>query len=124
MFQKGYSFDSFLGDFTIVDGNLNTNNLMFDGPVAQVAINGRIGLKNKDYNFILGITPHVTSSIPVAATLLSAAALVNPLIGIGAVAVNQVIGSKVSGAIANYYSVTGPWDNPTWKSIKSANSRV
>ena len=115
IFQKGYSFDSLRGDFVIDDGDVTTNNMRFDGPVAKVGINGRIGLKNKDYNFILSVTAHVTSSIPVAATLLTG----NPLIGIGAFAVNTMLGANASGVITNYYSVTGPWSHPVWKSIKN-----
>lgn len=115
VFQKGYSFDSVRGDFTIKQGDLYTSNLRFDGPVAKIDIDGRIGLKNKDYNFILSVTAHVTSSIPVAATLLTG----NPLIGLGAFAVNAMIGSQVSKATSNYYSVTGSWNNPVWKSVKS-----
>lgn len=118
VFQKGYSFDSLEGDFVIRNGDLNTNNLRFDGPVAKIGINGKIGLKNKNYNFILSVTAHVTSSIPVAAALL-----INPLVGVGALAVNEMIGSTVSGLITNYYLVTGPWNNPVWKSVKSATGR-
>lgn len=117
VFQKGYSFDLVKGDFTIQDGDIYTKNLHFDGPVARVSIDGRIGLKNKDYNLILGVTAYVTSSIPLAATLLTG----NPLIGLGALAVNTVIGSQVSNATTNYYAVTGPWNNPSWKSVRSSS---
>jgi uncharacterized protein YhdP len=119
VFQKGYSFDSLRGDFVIQNGEVKTNNMRFDGPVAKIGINGSIGLKNKNYNFILAVTAHVTSSIPIAATLLTG----NPLIGLGAFAVNTVLGSKMSGVTSNYYSVTGPWDNPVWKPIRSGGSR-
>lgn len=112
VFQKGYSFDSIRGDFKIRNGDLFTTNLHFEGPVAGVGINGRIGLKDKDYNFILSVTAHVTSSLPLAATLITG----NPLIGLGALAVNTMIGSKVS---TYYYSVTGSWNNPIWKSVQS-----
>ncbi len=30
------------------DGDVFTKNMKFEGPVAQVSIDGRIGLKNKD----------------------------------------------------------------------------
>ncbi len=43
VFQKGYSFDSIKGDFNFNNGDMHTNNLRFDGPVAKVAIQGRIG---------------------------------------------------------------------------------
>jgi uncharacterized protein (TIGR02099 family) len=120
VFQKGYSFDSLRGDYKIDNGELSTNNMRFDGPVAKVGIDGKIGLKNKNYNFILSVTAHVTSSIPVAATLLTG----NPLIGLGALAVNTVIGSKVSGVTTVYYAVTGPWNHPVWKSISRSGANA
>jgi uncharacterized protein YhdP len=113
IFQKGYSFDSLRGDYTISNGNVNTKNMRFDGPVAKVAIDGRIGLVKKDVNFELSVTPYVTSSIPVAATLITA----NPLVGLGALAVNTVIGSEVSKAVTYHYAVSGPWSNPSWQTI-------
>jgi uncharacterized protein YhdP len=116
VFQKGYSFDFIRGDLTFQKGDAYTNNLRFDGPVAKVGINGRIGLKDKDYNFILSVTPYVTSSLPIAAGLIT----MNPLIGLGAFAVNSVIGSQVSKVTTYQYSVTGPWDNPSWKSTTSS----
>lgn len=120
VFQKGYSFDFIRGDLNFQNGDAYTTNLRLEGPVARVGINGRIGLKNKDYNFILSITPYVTSSVPVAAGLMVATGILNPLVGLGAFAVNGVIGPQVSKVSTYYYSVTGPWDNPTWKSNQSA----
>ena len=73
------------------------------------------GLEKKDYDFILSVTANVTSSLPLAATLLTG----NPLIGLGALAVNAVVGSQVSKAASNYYSVTGPWNNPNWRSVST-----
>lgn len=115
VFQKGYSFDSLRGDFKFENGNAYTNNTQFDGPVARVAISGRIGLAEKDYDFILSVTPYVTSSIPVAATLLTG----QPVIGIAAWAVDKVISSGVSNVTTYYYHVTGPWSNPQWDSTNA-----
>jgi uncharacterized protein YhdP len=112
VFEKGYSFDSVKGDFTMQKGDLMTKDFRFDGPVAKVRINGRIGLSKKDYDFVMGITAHVTSSIPVAATLLW-----NPYVGLGALAVNTLFGSKISNVTTTYYAVTGPWDKPVWKQV-------
>lgn len=119
VFEKGYSFDYVRGDYTFQNGNLFTNNMRFDGPVAKVGINGRIGLKDKDYDFTLSVMPYVTSSIPVAATLLTG----QPLIGLAAMAVNTVINSGVSNATTYYYAVRGPWNNPTWNSIKVSGQK-
>ena len=101
------------GDFVINDGSMSTTNLYFDGPVAKLNITGRIGLKNKDLNLGLAITPYVTSSLPIAATILTG----NPLVGVGALAVSSVINNGVA-KIGNYqYTVTGPWNNPVWTSV-------
>ncbi len=112
--QKGYSFDSLRGDFKFEKGNAYTSNTRFDGPVARVDIYGRIGLSQTDYDLTLSVTPYVTSSIPVAATLITG----QPVIGIAAWAVDKVISSSVSKATTYFYAVSGPWSNPTWNSVK------
>lgn len=119
LFQSGYSFDAFRGDFSFKNGDIYTNNTHFDGPVARIGIAGTIGLIDKDYNLTLSVTPHVASSIPVAATLLTA----NPVVGVAVFAADKVLGSAISKATTYYYSVKGPWDNPNWQSIKVANPR-
>ena len=112
VFHKGYSFDSVRGDISFENGDAYTTNARFEGPVARVGIDGRIGLKNKDYNFMLNVTPYVTSSVPAAAAFLG-----GPLIGVAAFAVNTIVGSQVSKIITYRYLVTGTWDNPTWKPV-------
>ena len=102
IFQKGYSFDSLRGNFNLQHGNAFTTNTTFEGPVARVMISGRIGLATKDADFTLSVTPLVTSSIPVAATLIT----MNPLVGLAAFGVNTVLNAGVNQA-ATYYSVDG-----------------
>ncbi len=118
LFQKGYSFDSLKGDFKFNRGNAFTTNTRFEGPVAQIGISGRIGLANKDYDLTLSVSSHVTSSLPVAAALVGA-----PLVGLAVFAVNTVAGAAVSKATTIYYSVSGPWDNPTWNTVSAPRAR-
>ena len=113
LFQKGYSFDSFKGNFKLSDGDAYTTDTRFDGPVAKIGITGRIGFSDKDVDLTLSVTPYVTSSIPIAATLIS-----GPVIGLAALAVNTVVSSAVSKATTYYYAVQGSWANPTWGEIK------
>jgi len=119
LFQSGYSFDTFQGEFSFRDGDLYTSNTRFEGPVARIAINGSIGLVDKSYDLMLSVTPHVTASIPVAATLLTA----NPVVGVAAFAANKVLGSAISKATTYNYSVRGPWSNPTWQATRSVPAR-
>ena len=111
LFQKGYSFDNLKGDFTLNAGNAMTNNTVFEGPAARVNVSGRIGLTAQDFNMLLKITPYVTSSIPVAAALLTG----QPVVGIAAFVVNKMITSPKLSSVATYsYKVTGSWANPVW----------
>jgi uncharacterized protein YhdP len=105
------------GDFNFQTGSIFTNNLRFEGPVAGVGIKGRIGLVSKDFDFILSVTPYVTSSVPVAATFLA-----GPWWGLAALAVNTIV-TKVSTFTTYTYRVSGPWDNPVWQST-SATTRT
>jgi uncharacterized protein (TIGR02099 family) len=120
VFQKGYSFDSLKGDLNFNDGDIYTTNTAFDGPVARVGITGRIGLAEKDYDLTLSVTPYVTSSIPVAATLLTG----QPVIGIAALVVNKMITPAVSNVTTYYYSVRGPWSNPSWENISVSKKKA
>jgi uncharacterized protein YhdP len=114
LFQKGYSFDFVTGDYSLRNGNAFTNNMRLSGPVARVDISGRIGLSTQDYDFTLSVTPvDVTSSLPVAATLIG-----GPVGGLAALAVNTVVGSQISKAATSYFSVHGPWIHPTWEVIR------
>lgn len=113
LFQKGYAFDTLRGDFRFNNGSATTQNMRFDGPIARVEIHGRIGLSHKDFDLVLNVTPYVTSSIPVAATLITG----QPVVGIAAWAVNKMIGGEVSKVVTYYYSVSGSWANPVWSAI-------
>ena len=77
--QKGYSFDSITGDYTLRNGNAFTNNMSITGPVASIAISGRIGLSNQDYDFTMRshrlMSPPVFHSLPHGLAALSAASL-------------------------------------------------
>ncbi|OGT44823.1 MAG: TIGR02099 family protein [Gammaproteobacteria bacterium RIFCSPHIGHO2_12_FULL_37_34] len=120
LFQKGYSFDNVRGDFDLHQGNAYTTNLRFDGPIARVSINGRIGLEKKDYDFTLSVTPYVSSGIPVAAGY-AGFLTGGPIGGAAALAVSTVLGPAVSKAATYYYVVKGPWDNPSWASVDASH---
>jgi uncharacterized protein (TIGR02099 family) len=109
LFEKGYSFDSLKGDFTLKNGNAMTQNTQFNGPIAGIAITGRIGFIAKDFDMKLNVTPYVTSSLPV----LTALATVNPIAGIA----TWMVGSAMSQMITYTYTITGSWDNPIWTQV-------
>ncbi len=102
-FKSGFSFDSIEATFTLKNGNAYTTNLLVKGPAADIAVNGRTGLKTKDYNQTMEITPHV------GGTLMLGGALVGGPVGAAAGALLQGVFKSVT---RNRYSVTGSWDKP------------
>jgi uncharacterized protein YhdP len=103
-FKSGFSFDSIDATFTLKDGNAFTSDLLVKGPAADIAVKGRTGLKARDYDQTMEITPHV------GGTLMLGGALVGGPVGAAAGALLQGVFKNVT---RNRYSVTGSWDKPT-----------
>jgi uncharacterized protein YhdP len=108
LFQKGFSFDSLAGSFTIEKGNAHTDNLTMDGPAARIAARGRVGLAAEDYDQRVTVIPSVSAGLPVAGALAG---------GVGAGAVMFLVEKLIKPGIDKItkvdYRVTGPWTNPT-----------
>lgn len=108
--EKGYSFDSVKGHFTLKDGSAFTDDVRMEGSIARIEMSGRLGLAAKDYDIKISVTPFVTGSIPIVA----AAIAVNPIVGIAAWAVEKIAGKAVSSVTTHSYEVKGTWDKPIW----------
>lgn len=112
LFEKGYSFDLLSANFILRSGSAFTDNMRFDGPIASVAIKGRVGLKAKDCDLQLGVTPYVTGSLPLVATLAG-----GPVAGVATWVVDKMITSQAAHTTTYQYNVKGPWSNPVWSPI-------
>jgi len=108
LFKSGFSFDSINGLFTLKSGNASTEGLEVKGPTADIRVSGRTGLKGKDYDQIMDVTPHV------GGTLAVGGAIVGGPIGAAAGALLQgIFRNQINQATRIRYSVTGSWDKPT-----------
>jgi uncharacterized protein (TIGR02099 family) len=109
-FKNGYSFDSMQGHFTLKNGNIYTQDTIFDGSIARVEIRGRVGYVAKDYDVNYSVTPYgVTSSLPLVATMVG-----GPIAGAATWVVDKVVGGAVSRVITHHYTLRGPWSQPEW----------
>lgn len=104
---KGFHFRELRGEFTLRDGNAYTQNGYLDGPVAEVSLQGRVGFAKQDYDAVLMVAPHVTSSVPLIAGIFG-----GPIAGAAAWVGNEVFGGLIGKALGNIYSVQGKWQNP------------
>lgn len=104
---KGFDFTSLQGQFTLRNGSAFTQDVAIEGPVAAIAITGRIGLNAKDYDLVIKVVPHFTSSLPVIVGLAG-----GPIAGAITWVANAVLGSTVQKIAETSYHITGSWGKP------------
>ncbi len=119
IFGKGLAFDAIEGSFDIDNGNAYTNDLTMRGPSANVAISGRTGLSEQDYDQVVTVTPQFSDNLPVAGVLLGPVG-----IGLGAVfyLAGQMFDSvhdSIDKLLQFQYTITGSWHQPVIEKIKA-----
>lgn len=104
---KGFNFDTLKGNLMLQNGNATTNNMQLNSSVAQIDINGRIGLVTEDYDLRFKVVPNVTTSLPVIVGLAG-----GPIAGLATWAASKVLNPAVNMVTTDYYRMTGPWNAP------------
>ena len=117
LFGKGLAFDKITGNFNITSGHAYTNNLHLVGPGADVAVSGRTGLADRDYDQIVTVTPQFADNLPVASALLGPVG-----IGVGAVLylagnMFESINDNINKMLIHQYTIKGNWYNPKIEKI-------
>jgi uncharacterized protein (TIGR02099 family) len=107
LFQKGLSFDSIEGNFLLEDGNAFTRDLTLKGPSAHIHINGRVGLKDKDYDQIITVIPQMGSSLSLAGAIAG-----GPVVGAAIFLAENLFRKQLEQATSFQYSMTGSWEAP------------
>ncbi|KTD06601.1 transmembrane protein [Legionella gratiana] len=105
--HQGYSFDIFQGNFIINNGIMSTQDSYLNGPVAYAAMEGDLNLSKHTYNLYLKISPHITASLPVVATIAG-----GPVAGVAAWVANSIISQSMQKISAYSYKISGPWREP------------
>ena len=106
-FEKGFAFDKVDGDDRIGGGLASSDNLVIDGPAAEIRIRGAANLMAQQYDQTILV-------LPKAGNLLTAVgAIAGGPVGaaIGAAA-NQMLKKPLGRLAAKTYRVTGPWKDP------------
>ena len=111
---KGLAFDTIRGDFDLSHGDAYTNNLLLQGPAAEIGLVGRVGLAKHDLDQTAVVTGKFGASLPLASTLAG-----GPVVGAAVLVFSQVFKQPLKGLARGYYRITGSWDNPTVERVKS-----
>jgi uncharacterized protein YhdP len=114
--KKGFAFDRIEGHFALDNGDAYTNDLFIEGPAARIDISGRIGLADKDYDELISVAPHLSSSLPLAGAIAG-----GPAVGAALLVAQRLLGKQLEQATRlgyKQYTVTGPWSNPVYTVVE------
>jgi uncharacterized protein (TIGR02099 family) len=106
-FQKGLSFNSIVGKFRMGEGNAYTDDLTIKSPAADITVAGRTGLRAKDYDQLMVVTPHAGSTIPIVGALAA-----GPVGAAAGLVIQGILNKPLGKAVGSRYQVTGSWDKP------------
>lgn len=112
--DKGLAFDTIRGDFDLRDGDAYTNNVLLDGPAAEIGLIGRVGLAKQDLDQTAVVAGNFGNSLPLASTLAA-----GPVVGAAVLVFTQVFKQPLKGLARGYYRITGSWENPLVERVKS-----
>jgi uncharacterized protein YhdP len=113
LFSSGLVFDSISGRIDFRDGRAQTDDLLLQGPSANILLSGSIGLARRDFRQTVTIMPQLGSSLALAGALTG-----GPAIGAAVFLAGQIFKSKLDKVIAYRYSLTGSWDDPKVEILK------
>ena len=105
--KQGLIFDTIVGNLELGGGNIAVKQLQLVGPAATMRASGRIGLIAEDYDLILGVSPKITSSLPIAATIAG-----GPVAGAIGFIADRIITDTMRHVDLYRCRITGSWSRP------------
>lgn len=106
-FRTGMSFTAINGEFALAGGNATTENLHIASPAADIRIRGRTGLKARDYDQQMVVTPRVGGALTVVGALAG-----GPAGAAAGLAVQTLFNKAINQVTTARYHVTGSWEKP------------
>ena len=107
---KGFAFDLIEGDFKFSNGLALSNNIEVSAAAADMKLNGKIGMVNKDYNLNMQVKPHSSEAFFTGGALAG-----GPILGAGLVLINKLLGLEERSY--DEYKITGSWEDPKVKQM-------
>ena len=107
IFSEGFAFDRISANADIAHGVARTQSFQMDGPAAKVEMKGEVNLPAETQNLDVKIYPSMSESVALGT------ALVNPVVGLGALVVQKALRDPLGHMLALQYGVAGTWAQPT-----------
>jgi uncharacterized protein (TIGR02099 family) len=106
-FKSGFTFNSIDGTFRLDAGNAYTSDLVIKSPAADIAITGRTGLRARDYDQQMIVSPHGGATLPIVGAIAA-----GPVGAAAGLVLQGVLGKPIGKAIGSRYQVSGSWEKP------------
>jgi len=106
-FSRGFGFNRIAGDIRFGNGTARGDNLVIDGPAAEIRIRGSADLVARTHDQDIEVLPKTGNVLPAVGALT-----LGPVgVAVGAVA-NAVLRKPLAEMGARNYHVSGPWQDP------------
>lgn len=106
-FKSGFSFNSIKGRFRLADGNAYTDGLVINSPAADIVVTGRTGLRAKDYDQQMSVSPRAGATLPIVGALAA-----GPVGAAAGIVMQGILNKPIGHAVGSTYHVSGSWDKP------------
>jgi len=116
-FRSGLSFNSIEGTFGLDAGNAYTSNLLIKSPAADILITGRTGLRARDYDQQMVVSPHTGATLPIVGAIAA-----GPVGAAAGLVLQGVLGKPMGKAMGSRYRVSGSWEKPEITLIAKENA--
>ena len=104
--SKGLAFDEVKGEFRLDQGSAYTCDFGLEGPVTDIGVLGRVSLRDRTYDQVAVVRPHVSDVLAVGGFVGG------PLVGGTVLLISQIFRKPLSTFGESYYRVSGVWDQP------------
>ncbi|HDR9163484.1 TPA: DUF3971 domain-containing protein [Burkholderia vietnamiensis] len=116
---KGLPFDKITGTSRISNGIARTDDFSMTTAPANVTVRGAVDLATETQDLHAHVAPKIG-----AGTAAIAAAIVNPLLGVGVLAANYALSQTLSHAFALDYAITGSWAHPHIERVRGDQGKM
>ena len=106
-FRSGLAFNAITGAFRLEHGNAYTDDLTIRSPAADIVVTGRTGLRAKDYDQQMRVTPHAGATLPIVGALAA-----GPVGAAAGLVIQGILNKPIGKAVVRRYEVKGSWDKP------------
>ena len=118
-FSKGFAFNRIDGNVRFGAGTARSDDLVIDGPAAQINISGNTDLRAQRFDQTIEVLPKSGNVLTVVGAVAG-----GPLGAAIGAAANAVLKKPLGALGAKTYRVTGPWKDPKVEVMSREQSRV